>query len=111
MPMVKTAGKVANRGSASARSRPRMRFPVTGRHPAKAAPEKTVNSSRRISIGFLSGEIVGLREHVVCRFDDLRVCFVRPLAADQIDEFVDDTDVRLLGIALQDGTEAVSAAG
>src|SRR5947209_19667518 len=100
MPMVKAAGNVANRGSARARSRPTMRFPVTGRHPAKTAPDKTVNSSRRISMGFLSCEVVGLREHVVRRFDDLGVCFVSPLAADQVDELVDDTDVRLLSIAL-----------
>src|SRR5437763_17207751 len=101
MPMVNAAGSVANRGSASARSRPRMRLPVTGRHPAKAATEKIVNSSRRISMGFLSGQVVGLREHVVRRFDDLRICLVSPLAADQVDEFVNDADVRLLRIPLE----------
>src|ERR1700722_4452142 len=93
-----------------ARSRA-MIFPsVTGWQPEIAAGAKETS---RIRSGFTVslGKVVNLLVHIVGRLDDLRIRFVGTLAGDQVDELIDDADVRLLNVALEQCSKAVSAAG
>src|SRR6185312_3962037 len=110
-PIMRVLGNAEKRASARARSAPWMRSPVTGRQAALASNAPAAAKMKSAFSIALTSEIVDLRVHVVGGLHDFRVGFVGTLAADQVDEFVNDADVRLFDVTLQDGPEAVGSAG
>src|ERR1700722_5213893 len=64
-----------------------------------------------VFIGRSLRQVVGLLVHIVGSLDYFGVRFVGALAGDQVDELVDNADVRLLYIALLEGSETLGAAG
>src|ERR1035438_5771506 len=56
-------------------------------------------------------EIVDLLIHVVGGGNHFGICFVAALRLNQVNEFVNNRDVGLLGVSLQQGTHAFGAAG
>src|SRR2546423_1737502 len=72
--------------------------------PQEGSRAPTVAQSRS------SGKIVDLLIHFISRLDHLGIGLISALADDEIDEFIDDADVRLLDVPLEQRTDAFLSA-